>query len=154
MDGCGRVNGNEIPAVSLVGEMIRSLSADRQVIVATRSPLLVDVFDIDEIITSDLTEGRSEPRILDRSEYDGWREGFSTGELWQKNLFGGHPLFDSRLSLRATWGGSDGTGTSAKRVEAAAQVVRVACVDGSSQPWACGRGGITGPRRRCRGFRG
>ena len=78
-------------AVSLVGEMIRSLSADRQVIVATQSPLLVDVFDIDEIITLDLKEGRTEPRILDRSEYDGWREEFSTGELWQKNLFGGHP---------------------------------------------------------------
>ena len=78
-------------AVSLIGDMIRSLSADRQVIVATQSPLLVDVFDIDEIITLDLKEGRTEPRILDRSEYEGWRDEFSTGELWQKNLFGGHP---------------------------------------------------------------
>ena len=75
----------------LVGEMIRSLSADRQVFVATQSPLLGDVFDIDEIITLDLKEGRTEPRILDRSEYRGWRDEFSTGELRQKNLFGGHP---------------------------------------------------------------
>ena len=78
-------------AVSLIGDMIRSLSADRQIIVATQSPLLVNIFDIDEIITLDLKDGRTEPHILDQAEYDVWCEEFSTGELWQKNLFGGHP---------------------------------------------------------------
>ena len=78
-------------AVSLIGGMITSLSADRQVIVATQSPLLVDIFDIDEIVTLELKEGRTEPFILDRGEYDGWCEEYSTGELWKKNLFGGHP---------------------------------------------------------------
>lgn len=78
-------------AISLIGEMIRSVSADRQVIVATQSPLLVDAFDIDEIITLDLKEGRTEPRMLDRSEYDGWLDEYTTGGLWQKNLLGGHP---------------------------------------------------------------
>ena len=78
-------------ASSLTGDMIRSVSADRHVIVATQSPLLVDAFDIDEIITLDLKEGRTKPRILDRSEYDGWLDEYTTGGLWQKNLLGGHP---------------------------------------------------------------
>ena len=78
-------------AVSLVGGMIRSLSADRQVIVATQSPMLVDTFDIDEIIVFDLVNGRTESRILARHQYGQWLDEFTTGELWQKNLLGGHP---------------------------------------------------------------
>ncbi len=78
-------------AVSLVGDMIKSLSADRQVIVATQSPLLVDAFDIDEIIVLNLKDGRTEPQILDRNRYCEWLDEFTVGELWQKNLLGGHP---------------------------------------------------------------
>ena len=78
-------------AVSLVGSMIKSLSEDRQVIVATQSPLLVDAFDLAEIITLNLREGRTETRKLDPDEYSEWIEDFTTGELWQKNLLGGQP---------------------------------------------------------------
>ena len=78
-------------AVSLVGDMIRSLSVDRQVIVATQSPLLVDAFDLSEIITLDLREGQTECRKVDPKEYRQWLEDFTTGELWQKNLLGGRP---------------------------------------------------------------
>ena len=37
-------------AIALVGGMIKSLAVDRQVIVATQSPLLVDVFELDSAI--------------------------------------------------------------------------------------------------------
>ena len=56
-------------AVSLVGDMIRSLAAERQVIVATQSPLLVDTFDIDEIIALNLTKGKTEPSCLDQDRF-------------------------------------------------------------------------------------
>ena len=79
-------------AVSLVGGMIRSLSADRQVIVATQSPLLVDTFDLDEIFVMDLKDGRTQIRKLSSADYEVWLEdGYSTGQLWWKNLFGGYP---------------------------------------------------------------
>ena len=78
-------------AVSLIGSMIKSLSEERQVIVATQSPLLVDAFDLSEIITLNLKEGRTEPRKLEPAEYSMWLEDFTTGELWQKNLLGGQP---------------------------------------------------------------
>ena len=41
-------------AISLIGDMIKSLSKERQIIVATQSPLLVDAFDIGEITVLDL----------------------------------------------------------------------------------------------------
>ena len=78
-------------AVALVGDMINALSEERQLIVATQSPLLVDAFSLDQIIVLELKDGRTEARRLDRQEYERWLEDFTTGEMWQKNLLGGRP---------------------------------------------------------------
>jgi len=79
-------------AVALVGGMIKSLAVDRQVIVATQSPLLVDAFDLEEIIVLDLEDGRTAFNRLDSDEYRRWlEEGWMPGEIWQKNLIGGRP---------------------------------------------------------------
>ena len=79
-------------AVALVGNMIKALACDAQIIVATQSPLLVDVFELDEIVVLDLHDGRSVFRRLDADTYRTWLDdSFTPGELWQKNLLGGRP---------------------------------------------------------------
>ena len=79
-------------AVTLVGGMIKSLSERRQVIVATQSPLMVDAFDLSEVFALELRDGRSEIRRFDPESYQAWLdEGFTAGQLWQKNLLGGRP---------------------------------------------------------------
>lgn len=79
-------------AVEIVGGMIQSLAAERQVIVATQSPLLVSAFDLDEIFTLDLHDGETKARKLSADDYRVWLEdGFTSGHLWQKNLLGGRP---------------------------------------------------------------
>ena len=79
-------------AVSLLGGMIKALAADRQIIVATQSPLVVDAFDIEEVVVADLDDGTTRFRRLESKEYEQWLDGdFTPGELWQKNLFGGRP---------------------------------------------------------------
>ena len=79
-------------AVALIGDMIKSLATERQIIVATQSPLLVDVFELDEILVLDLVDGQTRFRRLDPGEYRLWLdESFTPGELWQKNLIGGRP---------------------------------------------------------------
>ena len=79
-------------AVALIGGMIKSLSTERQVIVATQSPLLVDVFDLDEIIVLELVNGRTELRKLSSEDYQVWIDDcFSPGEMWRKNLLGAQP---------------------------------------------------------------
>ena len=79
-------------AVTLIGGMIKSVSRERQIIVATQSPLLVDVFNLEEIIVLDIRDGRTEFHNLDTDHYKLWlEEGYSHGELWQKNLFEGRP---------------------------------------------------------------
>ena len=79
-------------AIALVGSMIKSLAADRQIIVATQSPLLVDAFDLDEIVVADLDDGKTKFRKLESSEYKQWLDdSFTPGDLWRKNLIGGRP---------------------------------------------------------------
>ena len=79
-------------AIALVGGMIKALAEERQVIVATQSPLLVDAFGLDQIFVLDLQDGRTEFRKLDPDDYRAWLdENFTPGELWQKNLLGGRP---------------------------------------------------------------
>lgn len=78
-------------AVALIGAMIDTVAMDRQVIVATQSPLLVDNFRLDEIVVLELEKGRTTVRRFDESEYSQWLDEYSTGELWQKNVLGGRP---------------------------------------------------------------
>ncbi len=79
-------------AVAIIGGMIRSLSHERQVIVATQSPLLVDSFNLDEIYVLDLEDGQTKCRRLDADEYQLWLEdNFTPGDLWRQNAFGEHP---------------------------------------------------------------
>ena len=79
-------------AIALLGGLIKSLSVERQVIVATQSPLLVDSFDLDAIFVLDLEEGRTICQKKDAKEYQHWLEdGYGTGELWRMNLLGGRP---------------------------------------------------------------
>ena len=79
-------------AVALVGSMIKSLAKDRQIIVATQSPLLVDAFDLEDIVVLELRDGRTMFRRPDAEGYKRWLdEGFMPGEMWQKNLIGGRP---------------------------------------------------------------
>ena len=79
-------------AVEMIGDLIQSLAVERQVIVATQSPLLVSAFELDEIFTLDLHEGKTKARKQSADDYQIWLDdGFRTGQLWLKNLLGGTP---------------------------------------------------------------
>ena len=79
-------------AIAIIGGMIRSLSQEKQVIVATQSPMLVDSFNLDEVFVLDLERGQTKCRQLNAGDYQVWLEdNFTPGELWRKNLFGEHP---------------------------------------------------------------
>lgn len=78
-------------AVSLIGGMIRSLASQRQIIVATQSSLLVDVFELDQLFVLDLDGDATTVRRMKSDDYREWLEEYSTGQLWEKNLLGGYP---------------------------------------------------------------
>ena len=78
-------------AITLIGDMIRALAGRRQVIAATQSPLLVDAFELDQVVVLELRNGRTELHTPDSGQLRTWLDELSVGELWQKNLLGGRP---------------------------------------------------------------
>ena len=79
-------------AIGLVAGMIEQLSHDKQIIVATQSPLLVDEFCLDEIIVLDLEDGQTKLRMLSSDDYKVWLDqDYTPSQLWQKNVLGGRP---------------------------------------------------------------
>ena len=78
-------------AIALIGGMIKSLAVERQIIVATQSPLLVDSFSLEELAVLDLKDGRTQIRRPDPDDYSLWLDDYTTGDLWRKNLLGGRP---------------------------------------------------------------
>ena len=78
-------------AISLVAGMIRSLAAERQILIATQSPLLVDEFGLEQVRVLDLKDGETVAKAVDPDEYRVWLDDYSTGGLWMTNLLGGRP---------------------------------------------------------------
>ena len=79
-------------AIALVGGMINSVASERQVIVATQSPLLVNAFNLEEIVVFEHKDDRTECKQFASAEYRRWLEdGYNSGDLWWKNLLGGYP---------------------------------------------------------------
>ena len=78
-------------AVGLIGAMIRVMSQQRQVIVATQSPLMLNEFELGEIYVFDLKDGRTRVHRPDKEGLEHWVEKYSSGEIWLTNLIGGRP---------------------------------------------------------------
>lgn len=79
-------------AIELIAEMIKAAGRNRQVILATQSPLLVDAFELEQVIVLDIEDGATRARQLDPRRYQNWLEqGYLPGRLWTKNLLGGRP---------------------------------------------------------------
>jgi len=77
-------------AMTIFTELVKKVSARKQVILATQSAELLDHFNADDIIVVDRTTNGSEFRRLDEMQLSAWLEDdYSLGELWNKNLFGG-----------------------------------------------------------------
>lgn len=79
-------------AIALVAEMIKSIGIERQVIVATQSPLFVDEFEVENLFVAELADGRTSFRRHGSEDFKAWLDDYATtGDLWMKNLLGGRP---------------------------------------------------------------
>lgn len=78
-------------AISLLADMVRSVSEHTQVVLATQSVTLLNQFNPEDILVVDRLEGQSVFRRLAESEMAAWLEDYGQGDLWEKNLLGGRP---------------------------------------------------------------
>jgi predicted ATPase len=75
-----------------VAGLIRAVSVNSQVIVATQSPTFLNHFEPEEVVTVESHQGQSTFRRLDAEQLQGWLAEYSIGDLWQRNVVGAGPL--------------------------------------------------------------
>ena len=85
-------------AITLVAEMFKRLSKNRQIFIATQSPYLVDCFELENIIVANANNGETVLRNLPRDHYQRWLdEEYQLSDIWLQQATGGVAwLGDSR----------------------------------------------------------
>jgi predicted ATPase len=78
-------------AIAQLAGLVRSAASRTQVLLATQSVTLLDQFDVGEVIVAERSNGDSTFRRLDEKSLDEWKQEYSLGELWLKNVLGGRP---------------------------------------------------------------
>lgn len=77
-------------AITLVAEMFKRLSVQRQVFIATQSPYLVDCFELENIIVANASNGETVLRNLPRAHYQRWLdEDYLLSDIWLQQATGG-----------------------------------------------------------------
>ncbi|MBI4946709.1 MAG: AAA family ATPase [Bacteroidetes bacterium] len=78
-------------AIQKLSSMIKSASVKTQIIVSTQSIHLVDQFSADDIIVVEREDNQTVFKRQSEEALSAWREEYSLGELWSKNVLGGTP---------------------------------------------------------------
>ena len=81
-------------AIAMLCSLIRSVSVETQVILATQSPLVVDQFDPQHVLVVDRVDGKSVFERLSADRLEAWLEEYSLGDLWVKNELGGCSAYE------------------------------------------------------------
>lgn len=77
-------------AITVLAELVKSVSQKKQLILSTQSVELLNWFDPEDVIVVDNSNQGSAFRRLTAEELGAWlEEDYSLGDLWNKNLFGG-----------------------------------------------------------------
>lgn len=78
--------------IQILTALIQQAARCAQVFVATQSPLLLDAFEPEDIVIVDRGPGGSRFCRKTSDELAVWRDEYSLGEIWRKNILGGGPV--------------------------------------------------------------
>jgi predicted ATPase len=78
-------------AVTLLAEMIHSVSKHTQVLLSTHSESLLSHFSPEDVLVVDRVQGVSTIQRLDSKKLEHWLRDYTLSELWEKNILGGRP---------------------------------------------------------------
>jgi len=78
-------------AISVLAELVKSVSEQTQIILSTQSVNLVNEFEPEDIIVVENQANESTFKRLDSDSLSNWLEEYTLGDLWNKNVIGGNP---------------------------------------------------------------
>jgi predicted ATPase len=78
-------------AVTLLADLLSSAATRTQVIVATQSVTLVNLFEPESVWAVDRADNQSVFRHLSQQDMTTWMDDYGLGEMWEKNILGARP---------------------------------------------------------------
>jgi predicted ATPase len=78
-------------ALAVLADLLKSAAERSQLLIATQSAMLIDHFDVDDVVTVNLRDGASTFERLDPDSLKHWLEEYTLSELWERNVIGGGP---------------------------------------------------------------
>lgn len=78
-------------AISVLADIFKQVTEDRQLIVSTQSVELINELSPEDIVVVDQEDGASTFKRFTEHELAGWLEEYSMGEIWKRNILGGRP---------------------------------------------------------------
>ena len=80
-------------ALEVLADIIKFVSKTNQVICSTQSVTLANRFEPEDFIIVDQSEGVSTFSRPDKAMLLAWMEDYKMGDIWNKNLIGGRPVW-------------------------------------------------------------
>lgn len=76
--------------INTVSDSIKHASKDTQLFIATHSPLLLNAFDLEDILIFEKDE-KNQTKVLRKTEEDfaEWNDDYLVGQLWLNGQIGG-----------------------------------------------------------------
>ncbi|MCB9230521.1 MAG: AAA family ATPase [Bacteroidia bacterium] len=78
-------------AIEVLTSLIKSASRRSQIIISTQSVTLINHFLPENILVADRKDGQSTFERIEATDLEGWKEDYSLGDVWEKNIIGGRP---------------------------------------------------------------
>ena len=78
-------------ALEILAGLVRSASVHAQVLLATQSPALLDLFETEDVVVAERPDGATKCERLEPDKLTSWLEDYSLSELYDKNVLGGQP---------------------------------------------------------------
>lgn len=76
--------------INTIADAIKQASKNTQIIVTTHSPLLLNSFDIEDVLIFEKNQqNETEVNIKSSDEFDDWIDNFLVGQAWLQGLIGG-----------------------------------------------------------------
>ena len=80
-------------AITTIAGLIKAVSLEKQVILATQSVTLLNEFEPADVVVAERHGRESVFRRVEERQLDAWLSEYSMGELWEKNVIGGRPAW-------------------------------------------------------------
>lgn len=82
-------------AIAVLSSIIKSVSAETQVLLATQSSTLLDHFEPNDVVVAERVDGCTGLKRLEADRLESCLRRYSLGQLWEKNELGGRPSAES-----------------------------------------------------------